>query len=59
MHRVSSRINRIIQLSFAVFFALALAMTVAAQEGRLIREQVHGKSLEKTVRAAMEQSPLG
>lgn len=46
MHRVSSRL---IQPVYALFFALAVAPALIAQEGRLVREQVHGKSLEKTV----------
>ncbi len=37
------------RLSLALLLGCATASTALAQEGRLIREKVHGKSLEKTV----------
>jgi enterochelin esterase-like enzyme len=47
--RMNASLNFIYHLSFALLFAFSLAPATIAQEGRLIREQVHGKSLEKTV----------
>ena len=42
-------IKHILRLSLLLLLALAFAPAGVAQEGRLIRENVHGKSLEKTV----------
>jgi S-formylglutathione hydrolase FrmB len=41
--------NRFVAASFCVALLLLLSFTVAAKDGRILREVVHGVSLEKTV----------
>ena len=50
MNQSSARLSRLLSTFFVfILIATAFALSVAAQEGRLVREKVHGASLEKTV----------